>query len=88
MTCRFRAHTTYICAGRLEHCPPVTRAFGPTQRMCRRCDADAGPHRMLCAECQAKYGRTAYEKLQERKAGSADSKIMARRRRARAETGA
>ena len=81
-TCRFDEHRVCACAGRLEHCPLVVRAFGPTLRMCRRCDAEAEPHSQLCAECQEKYGRTAYERLRERKAGSADSKIMARKRRA------
>ena len=53
-TCRFRTHDACTCAGRIENCPLVVRAFGPARRMCRRCDGDAEPHRLLCAECQAK----------------------------------
>ena len=42
--------------------------------VCRRCDRDAEPHRLLCAECQARYGRTAYQRLQERKASGLEGK--------------
>jgi len=86
-TCRYCRLPHVPGDGHYAECVVIRRVFGPPSRMCRRCDRDADPHRLLCTECQIRYGRTAYQRLQERKAGSADSKIMARKRRQAADAG-
>jgi len=77
MNCRFTSEAC-TCAGLIENCPLVVRAFGPAKRMCRRCDADALPRRLLCAACLARHATPAlsaasrryreYKRYQKRKA--------------------
>ena len=55
MTCRFCLAPHTSGDGHYLTCPVVSRVLGPAKRMCRRCDADALPRRMLCAECLDKH---------------------------------
>ena len=74
-TCRYCRLPHVPGDGHYAECVVIRRVLGPPSRMCRRCDRDAETHRLLCAECQARYGRTAYQRLQERKASGLEGKI-------------
>ena len=84
MTCRF-ASEACTCAGLIENCPLVVRAFGPPRKMCRRCDAEALPHSTFCAECRVKYQRTPLETLHDRRAAMPETLARAAKRRRHAE---
>lgn len=47
MTCRHCSSPEH----RIEHCPEVVIAFGPTRRTCRRCINEAAEGHMYCEEC-------------------------------------